>query len=317
MQRLTFRLTITFLSGFIYLAVSVFFAAAAQENPSSSLPPTNDDGKWERYTGKGEAFTVLLPEPPTTAISYRPARIIIASEAERYRGTLYSAYSDGVVYLIYSFPRRSESIEQIIEEFGNRYPPVMKAVAAREINVNGFTGQRYLVKFRDVDAVLDFYLTNNRAYILHVVGGDESNLSVKRFLESFTIGNAGGDGKAVDSTAIEIKPDSKKPPRIDDLQESGPVYTTKEVTRKAVIVFKPEPQYTEQAREGRVSGTVILKAVLSSSGKVTRIEVKKPLPRGLTEKSIEAIRRIRFIPAIKDGQFASQTIQVEYNFSVF
>jgi TonB family protein len=66
-----------------------------------------------------------------------------------------------------------------------------------------------------------------------------------------------------------------------------------------------------------VSGKVVVRAVLSASGKVTNIEVTKALSRGLTEKAIEAARRIIFIPAIKDGRFVSQTIQVEYNFSVF
>ncbi len=315
MQRLTFRLAITFLSGLIYLAASTF-TATAQEKPSSSPPPIKADGKWESYTGKGEAFTVLLPERPTAVITYRPARFIFGSEAERFRGTLYSAYSDGVVYLIYSFPRRSEPLKQFVNEFINRYPRWQKVVSSHELNINGVSGQRYLITFTEVDGVLDFYMTSNRAYILHVVGGEESNLSVKRFLESFTIGKTDGNTRSTDSAAIEIKPDSKKPPPIDDPQDSGPVYTTREVTRKAVIVFKPEPQYSEDAREGRVSGTVILKAVLSSSGKVTGIETRKPLPRGLTEKSMEAARQIKFIPAMKDGKFVSQSIQVEYNFSV-
>ncbi len=316
MQRLTFRLTIAFLSGLIYLATSAF-TLAAQEKSSSSLPPTNTDAKWERYTGKGEAFSVLLPERPTAAINYRPARFILGTEAERFRGTLYSAYSDGVVYLIYSFPRHSEPIKQFVDEFANRYSYIQKVVDARELNLDGVSAQRYLVTFRDVDAVMDFYVTNNRAYILHVVGGDESNLSVKRFLESFTIGKTDGNNKPTDSAAIEIKPDSKKSSQIDEPQDFSSVYSTREVTRKAVIVFRPEPQYSEDAREGRVSGTVVLKAVLSSSGKVTRIEATKSLPRGLTEKSMEAARQIKFVPAIKDGKFVSQSIHLEYNFSVY
>lgn len=316
MRHLTFRLTITFLSGLLYLAVSAF-PLTAQEKPDGSVQPNSEDGKWERYTGKGEAFTVLLPEPPTAVITYRPARFILGSEAERFRGTLYSAYSDGVLYLIYSFPRHSEPIKQFVDEVANRYAYVQTVVSARYVDIKGVSGQHYLVKFRDVDAVLDFYVTGNRAYILHIVGGDESNASVKRFLESFTIGKTDGTDKASDSAAIEIKPDAKKPTPTNDSQDFSPVYTPKEVIRKAVIIFRPEPQYPEEAREGRVSGTVILKAVLSSSGKVTGIEAKKSLPRGLTEKSIEAARQIKFIPAIKDGKFVSQTIQVEYNFSVY
>lgn len=316
MQHPIFRLTITFLSGLIYLSASAF-TATAQEQPTGSVPSINDDSKWEKYTGKGEAFTALLPERPTAAVAHRPVRFILGSEAERYRGTLYSAYSDGVVYLIYSFPRRSEPIKQFVDEFVNRYPRWQKVISSRELDIDGVSGQRYLIKFTEVDGVLDFYVTNKRAYILHVVGGDESNLSVKRFLESFTIGKTDGTDTAGDSAAIEIKPDSNKSSQVDDPPDSGPVYGTREVTRKAVIIIKPDPQYSEEARARRVSGTVVLKAVLSSSGKVTGIEAKIALPRGLTEKSMEAARQMKFIPALKDGKFVSQSIQLEYNFSVY
>ena len=50
---------------------------------------------------------------------------------------------------------------------------------------------------------------------------------------------------------------------------------------------------------------------------MTNSEVIKALSHGLTEKAIEATRRIIFIPAIKDGKFVSQSIQVEHNFSVY
>lgn len=311
MQRLTFRLTTAFLSSLIYLAVSAF-TAMAQDKTSSIPPPTNDEGKWERY--KGAAFSVLLPERPTAAITSRPMRVILASEAERYRGILYSAYSDGVVYLIYSFPRHSEPIKQFVDEFAIRHAREQTVVSAHELTTNGVSGQRYLVNFRDVDAVMDVYVTDSRAYILHVIGGDDNNPSIKRFLESFTTVTPPGRDYP---TAIEIKPASKNSPPTEDTEDSGPVYTTSEVTRKAVIVLRPNPQYTEAARERRVSGTVILKVVLSSSGKVANIEAKTTLPRGLTEKAMEAARQIKFVPAIKDGKLVSQSIQLEYNFSVY
>lgn len=313
MQRLAFRLTITFISGFIYLFVSAF-TATAQEKPSTSAPPIADNGAWARYTGKGEAFTVLLPEQPTATTTVRPVRFILARDAERYRGTRYAAYSDGVVYIIYSFPRRSEPLQQLFDEFTERYARTQQVVSTRDLNLNGATGQRYIITFGGVDGVLDFYLTDKRIYILHVVGGDENNPSIKRFLESFTIGNA---DKTSDSAAIEIKPNSNKSWQVDNPPDLGPIFSSREVTRKAVIVIKPNPQYSEEAREGRVSGTVILKVVLSSSGKITNIEAEKSLPRGLTEKAMEAARQIKFVPAMKDGKFASQRVQVEYNFSVY
>jgi TonB family protein len=78
-----------------------------------------------------------------------------------------------------------------------------------------------------------------------------------------------------------------------------------------------EPQYTEEARENAVSGTVVLRAVFSASGDVTNIRVVSGLPYGLTESAVEAAREIRFSPAVKDGRPVSQYIQIEYNFNLY
>jgi TonB family protein len=94
-------------------------------------------------------------------------------------------------------------------------------------------------------------------------------------------------------------------------------FSPREVTQKARIISKPEPQYTEEARRNQISGTVVLKAVFSSSGQVTNIRAVSNLPYGLTERAITAARQIRFSPAMKDGRAVSQYIQIEYNFNLY
>jgi TonB family protein len=94
-------------------------------------------------------------------------------------------------------------------------------------------------------------------------------------------------------------------------------FSPKEVNVKARILSRPEPQYTEEARKNQVSGTVVLRAVFSSSGQVTSIRAVSSLPYGLTERAIAAARQIRFTPAMKDGRAVSQYIQIEYNFNLY
>ena len=94
-------------------------------------------------------------------------------------------------------------------------------------------------------------------------------------------------------------------------------FKASEVTRKAVITFKPEPQFTEEARKNNVTGLVKLRLLLSSSGAVGSISVVKGLPDGLTERAIAAARQIRFQPAEKDGRKVSQYIVIEYNFNIY
>jgi TonB family protein len=90
-----------------------------------------------------------------------------------------------------------------------------------------------------------------------------------------------------------------------------------EVTQRAVITFKPEPGFTEEARRNNVTGMVRLRVVLSASGEVTNIQAVKGLPDGLTEKAIAAARQIKFRPAQKDGRTVSQYVVLEYNFNIY
>ena len=95
------------------------------------------------------------------------------------------------------------------------------------------------------------------------------------------------------------------------------LYLGSEVTTKARLISKPEPTYTEGARNGQVSGTVVLKAVFASDATVKHIIVVRALPEGLTAKAIAAARSIRFVPATLNGQSVSMWMQLEYNFSLY
>jgi TonB family protein len=95
------------------------------------------------------------------------------------------------------------------------------------------------------------------------------------------------------------------------------VFNSREVNSKARVTYKPEPQYTEEARKNQITGTVLLRAVFTSSGQVTQITAVKGLPNGLTEKAIAAARSIRFEPATKDGHAVSMYMQLEYNFNLY
>jgi TonB family protein len=95
------------------------------------------------------------------------------------------------------------------------------------------------------------------------------------------------------------------------------IFSGKDVSSKARVLSKPEPQYTEEARKNAVTGTVVLRAVFTSGGQVTNIRAVSGLPYGLTERAIAAARQIRFTPATKDGRPVSMYMQLEYNFNLY
>jgi protein TonB len=100
--------------------------------------------------------------------------------------------------------------------------------------------------------------------------------------------------------------------------DSGPseeqILSPKEVDARAAINSRPKPAYTKEARRKGIQGFVILKVVLSSEGKVSRVRVVRGLPFGLTENAIRAACRIDFKPAIKRSKPVSQWVTVEYAF---
>ena len=95
------------------------------------------------------------------------------------------------------------------------------------------------------------------------------------------------------------------------------LFHIREVTTKARILKKAEPEYTEAARRNGISGTVILLAVFAADGNVKNIIALQFLPDGLTENCIIAARKIKFEPAIKDGRPVSTAVQIEYNFNLY
>ncbi|HEY0725075.1 MAG TPA: energy transducer TonB, partial [Pyrinomonadaceae bacterium] len=94
------------------------------------------------------------------------------------------------------------------------------------------------------------------------------------------------------------------------------IYTGRDVDVKARLMKGPRPPYTSDARDNRIEGTVILKAVMSKNGHVENIRVIVGLPYGLTEQAIKAARQIKFVPAMRYGKPVSMWMQLEYNFSL-
>jgi len=95
------------------------------------------------------------------------------------------------------------------------------------------------------------------------------------------------------------------------------IFRSSEVTTRARVLSKPEPLYTEAAREHKINGTVVLRAIFAEDGRVRAIFPIRRLPEGLTGAAIRAARQIRFAPAMKDGKPVSMWMQLEYNFNIY
>jgi len=85
------------------------------------------------------------------------------------------------------------------------------------------------------------------------------------------------------------------------------------VTQPAVI-FKLDPEYSEEARKAKLSGTVMLTVIVDSEGRARDIHVLKSLGLGLDEEAIIAVTQWRFRSGMKDGQRVNVRATIEVNF---
>lgn len=81
-----------------------------------------------------------------------------------------------------------------------------------------------------------------------------------------------------------------------------------------VLIQKIEPQYTEDARHAKLSGTVLLFVIIDENGVPRNIRVLRPLGMGLDEKAIEAVTQWRFRPGNKAGVPVATQAQIQVNF---
>jgi len=80
------------------------------------------------------------------------------------------------------------------------------------------------------------------------------------------------------------------------------------------LLYKKEPEYSEEARKAKYQGTVLLYVEVDSSGKATNIKVQRSLGLGLDEKAIEAVKQWKFKPGYKDGKPVTVAATIEVNF---
>jgi TonB family protein len=96
--------------------------------------------------------------------------------------------------------------------------------------------------------------------------------------------------------------------------EKRNVFGATEVQKRARLLDAPAADYPDAARAAKATGEVRLEMVLAADGTVKNIFPMKPLEHGLTESAFDAARKIKFTPAVRNGQPVSQFLILSYEF---
>ena len=269
----------------------------------AQTPTATDPSQWKRYTASGEEFSVTLPALPammTDIVYFAPP-----STKHRVERTLMTT-ANGVLYAV--FTRENVKPQQSLADFVSEQTAMRKpgTITERPIEINGFAGTEVTPIDKNQHMMELFFATKQHLYRFRVNGAAEDDARVKQFLSSIMLEKDSGGTEVSDGpgAAEENAPDEQ-------------VYSRTEVDVRPHITLMRNPQYSEEARQHRITGTVVLKAALSSTGQLTHITVVSGLPYGLIDKSIAAARMLEFVPGMKDGKPVSVWTSLEYNFSLY
>jgi TonB family protein len=86
---------------------------------------------------------------------------------------------------------------------------------------------------------------------------------------------------------------------------------------KPTIKYVDRAKYTDEARQAGVKGKAILRVEFAADGQLKHVLVLQGLSHGLTQEVVRAARKMKFIPAMKDGQAISVISNIEFDFSLY
>ena len=82
------------------------------------------------------------------------------------------------------------------------------------------------------------------------------------------------------------------------------------------VIFKVDPQYTEEARAAKIDGQVTLSVVIGADGMAHQINVMSTPDAGLGTKAVEAVEQWKFQPATLKGEAVPVKATIEVNFKI-
>ena len=80
------------------------------------------------------------------------------------------------------------------------------------------------------------------------------------------------------------------------------------------LIYKVEPEFSEEARKAKYSGMVILAIEVDATGHARAFRVIQSPGLGLEQKAIDAVKQWRFRPGYQDGKPVVTGATVEVNF---
>ncbi|HEX6158526.1 MAG TPA: TonB family protein, partial [Thermoanaerobaculia bacterium] len=133
---------------------------------------------------------------------------------------------------------------------------------------------------------------------------------------SYRLASAGPDGVAGNEDDVVVTDQDRAhggPSRGMPQASSGAMRVGGDV-KAPTLIRRVEPVMTDEAVRAKIGGIVILECVIDAQGQVTEARVLKPLPFGLDQAAVDAVRQWQFRPGTLHGQPVPVVFNLTVNF---
>lgn len=85
-----------------------------------------------------------------------------------------------------------------------------------------------------------------------------------------------------------------------------------------VPLFQPEAEFSDEARRAKYQGVCLVGLIVDAQGNPQNVHIVRALGMGLDEKAMEAVRKYKFKPAMRDGKYPVPVyVNIEVNFRLY
>lgn len=96
------------------------------------------------------------------------------------------------------------------------------------------------------------------------------------------------------------------------------IYSIEDGINLPKILYKPSPAYTQEARDAKIEGSVVLEVIFRKDGKIDSFKVLEGLGHGLDESAIRTIaEEWRFQPGTLNGKPVDVKANIEISFRFY
>jgi TonB family protein len=128
------------------------------------------------------------------------------------------------------------------------------------------------------------------------------------------------DPQQTSSMPVKLPAGNSKPTEADVIRTAAGTAALEKIghgVSAPVAVSTPQAKYSREARKKKIEGFCQVRIIVDAQGLPENPRVVRPLGYGLDEATLDAVKKYRFRPAMKDGHPVSVEITIQVNFKLY